>query len=354
MTGSIEVGFWRGRRVFLTGHTGFKGAWLLFWLHHLGAEVHGYSLPPDTDPNLFEALGLAQFGHHRIGDIRDLDNLKAAIRAADPEIVFHLAAQPLVRRAFKSPAYTFEVNVQGTVHLLEACRGRDAQKAVVVVTSDKCYENLHTAQGYNESDRLGGREPYSASKAAAELVTRAYRESYLHPRTGVATARAGNVIGGGDWCADRLIPDAVRAFSRAEELVIRNPGAVRPWQYVLEPLSGYLMLAQALAAGGRVAEAWNFGPPSDQLVTVGVLVEMLASAWSSDCRWRAEEEPGACHEAGLLMLRSDKAHERLGWSPRMSLGEAVAATVSWYKAYYRGGELKSLLLEHFREYECGS
>ncbi|MGF7210498.1 CDP-glucose 4,6-dehydratase [Skermanella aerolata] len=334
--------FWQGRRVFLTGHTGFKGSWLVAWLSGLGAEVSGYSLPPATDPNLFAILGGADLCRHVEGDVRDAAALADAMRAADPEIAIHMAAQPLVRLSYAEPSETFDVNVQGTVNFLEACRRQKGLRSVVVVTTDKCYENREWAWSYRESDPLGGLDPYSASKACAEIVTHSYRSSFFSPEryaehgVAVASARAGNVFGGGDWSADRLVPDIVRAFSKGETVTIRNPGAVRPWQHVLEPLSGYLMLARAgIERGAETARAWNFGPADAQLVTVGDFVGLMVDAWGGG-RFETPPQENAPHEANLLLLDSGLARRCLNWRPSFSLDQAIRATADWYRSCYDG------------------
>jgi CDP-glucose 4,6-dehydratase len=334
--------FWKGRRVFLTGHTGFKGSWLVAWLNALEADVFGYSLPPDTDPNLFRILDGANLCRHVEGNLRDAGHLAEAMSAADPEIAIHMAAQPLVRLSYATPVETFETNVQGTVNFLDACRRQKNLRSVVVVTTDKCYENREWAWSYRETDPLGGLDPYSASKACAEIVTNAYRASFFAPQqhgkhgVAVASARAGNVFGGGDWSADRLVPDIVRAFSRGEPVTIRNPNAVRPWQHVLEPLSGYLMLARAgVERGAEVARAWNFGPADGQLVTVGDFVRQMIEAWGAG-RSEVVSQADAPHEANLLLLDSGLARRQLGWSPHFGFDEAVQATADWYRSCYAG------------------
>lgn len=326
-----------GERVFVTGDTGFKGAWLASWLTRLGADVTGYALDPLTDPSLFDAIDLgAQLGQVR-GDVRDRDRLVAEVEAAAPSVIFHLAAQALVRRAYVTPRETFETNVMGTVNVLEATRLCPSVRAVVIVTTDKVYENKETGTPFRETDALGGTDPYGASKGAAELVTTAYRESYFRDgAAAIASARAGNVIGGGDWAPDRIIPDSVRALVAGEPIVVRNPDAVRPWQHVLEPLSGYLQLGAALLdEGSRYAEAWNFGPTeerSDQ--PVRWVVDQFIGHWGSGS-WVSyqgtEEQP---HEAQRLSLDSAKARELLGWAPVWDPQTAVERTVAWYREYY--------------------
>ncbi len=358
-------GVFRGRRMLVTGHTGFKGSWLTLWLLELGAQVTGYALDPPTEPNLFEAIGLAQYGgllDDRRGDVRDAGGLRRVVAETEPEIVLHLAAQPMVRRSYLEPRLTYETNVIGTVNLLEAVResvgaGR-GPRAVVNVTTDKCYENLETRRAYVESDALGGYDPYSSSKACSELVTSAYRRSYFagSESPAVASARAGNVLGGGDWGEDRIVPDCVRALVRGDVVEVRSPQAVRPWQHVLEPLSGYLCLAAALLEGREAGErstgpasgAWNFGPGAACLVTVREVVEAVLQAWGAG-EWRPA--PGAAeqrHEAGLLVLDAGKAERELGWRPVWDVDETVAATMRWYAAW-AGGSGAERLAELCRE-----
>jgi len=330
----IDPAFWRGKRVFLTGHTGFKGAWMALILHRLGAEVHGFALEPESPHGVFEAADVRTTlrGHH-IGDIRDRDAVAIQLRKAAPEIVLHMAAQALVRRSYSDPVATYATNVMGTVHVLEAVRLVPAVRAVVVVTSDKCYENVGQAAGYREGDRLGGRDPYSNSKACAELVVAAYRQSFFaaNGATNIATARAGNVIGGGDWAEDRLVPDAIRAFAAGKPLRVRNPDAVRPWQHVLDPLSGYLALAERLATDGeRYAEAWNFGPRQASEVPVRTIIDRLAGLWGAGASWERDQSSHH-HEAAYLALDSTRAEQRLGWRPSLDLDEALRLTVDWYR-----------------------
>lgn len=327
-------GFFRGKTVLVTGHTGFKGAWLAEWLLRLGATVVGYALPPDQTPSLYRLLGLSDRMQSVLADVRDQAKLGSVLAESRPEIVLHLAAQPLVRRSYREPVATFETNVMGTVHLLEAVRKTDSVRSVVIVTSDKCYENVGAARGYRESDPLGGHDPYSASKGAAEIVTAAYRRSFFSDPgcAGVASARAGNVIGGGDWSEDRLVPDLVRGIERGEPVVIRNPTSVRPWQHVLEPLSGYLMLARALwDEPRRFSDGFNFGPRQAEL-PVGDLARRFVEALGGGTL--APPPAGAePHEASLLLLDSTKARDVLGWTPKLSIEDAVALTVDWYREH---------------------
>ena len=330
----LDRGFWNKKKVFLTGHTGFKGGWLATWLVEMGAQVAGYALKPDTEPSFFALSGLDERMHSIIGDVREKENVRRAMQAHQPEIVFHLAAQSLVRRSYREPVDTIATNVMGTVHILEAVRRTQSVRAAVIVTSDKCYENRDQLQGYREDEPMGGHDPYSSSKGCAELVTAAYRRSFLEsadPRVGVATVRAGNVIGGGDWAEDRLVPDAIRALQHGKSLVVRNPGAVRPWQHVLEPLAGYLMLAERLShESGKWAGAWNFGPRDEDAVAVSALAEQIIRLWGEGA-WQAAPEHDAPHEARYLKLDCSKARKLLGWRPRLTLEEAVDMTVAWYR-----------------------
>jgi CDP-glucose 4,6-dehydratase len=329
--------FWRGKRVFLTGHTGFKGSWLTLWLAEMGALVRGYALAPETDPSMFRALALDDVCDSIISDVREPGDLAAAVSAFRPDVAIHLAAQSLVRPSYRDPLGTFATNVQGTANFLESCRGVDALRAIVVVTTDKCYLNREQPHPYGEDEPLGGHDPYSASKACAELVTRAYRLSFFD-RAGcaqVASARGGNVFGGGDWCANRLVPDAMRAFSAGEAVAVRNPDSVRPWQHVIPLLHGYLLLARALFdEGPAFAAAFNFGPSADRAISVRMLIERLAEAWGGGARWESRPDPNAPHEANLLMLDAARARARLEWRPADDMAASIKATVDWYKAYY--------------------
>jgi CDP-glucose 4,6-dehydratase len=335
----IDKGFWKQRRVFITGHTGFKGSWLCLWLHKLGAIVTGYSLEPPTNPNLFTLASVDKLVNSIKGDVRDRQALINALNGAKPEIVFHLAAQPLVRDSYRNPVDTYEINVMGTANVLEAVRlyGQTV-RAVVNITTDKVYENREWCWGYRENEPLGGYDPYSNSKACSELVTAAYRNSYFNPndynrhKLSIATARAGNVIGGGDWAADRIVPDCISSFSKGETVILRNPHAIRPWQHVLEPLSGYLHLAQALVLNGAgYADAWNFGPLDSDCVPVGTLVEKLCKVWGNGANYKIASDKGP-HEASFLKLDCSKAIARLQWQPQWRLDKTVEAIVKWYQS----------------------
>ena len=348
--------FWYGKRVLLTGHTGFKGGWLALWLQKKGALVAGYALPPAGTESLFELAGVAERMESVIADIRDLDTLRREFERFRPEIVFHLAAQPLVRLSYAEPVETFHTNVIGTANLLEAVRKTRQCRVVVSITSDKCYENKEWVWGYRESDPLGGHDPYSASKACAEIVNAAYRRSFFQAgeesSVALATARAGNVIGGGDFSKDRLVPDIMAAIMKGKPLNIRSPGAVRPWQHVLEPLSGYLLLAQKLWSHPRqYAQSWNFGPPPEDSRPVRWMVERLNECWGEGVPWAIDAAP-TVHEANVLTLDSTQARVVLGWKPRWTLEQTLAAIVSWYKAYKRGEALKDVVLRQIAAYEA--
>jgi CDP-glucose 4,6-dehydratase len=347
-------GFWRGRRILLTGHTGFKGAWLALWLQRLGAQVTGYSQPPPTQPNLFELAHVAVGMDSQSGDVRDLGALVAAMTRARPEIVIHMAAQTLVRYGYANPVETYATNVMGTVHVLEAIRRQTGVRVALMITSDKCYENREWVWGYREEEPFGGRDPYSNSKGCAELVTAAYRQSYFAPGADVAlgSARAGNVIGGGDWAVDRLVPDTMTAFGAGRTVIIRNPQAIRPWQHVLEPLSGYLLLAERLwEKGAEYAEGWNFGPRDEDARPVAWVVERLATLWGEGANWECDFQAHP-HEARFLKLDCSKARHRLGWSPRLPLEQGLAWTADWYRAHQLGHDLREVTLEQIERYEA--
>jgi len=330
--------FFRGKRVLVTGHTGFKGAWLSLWLHQMGAQVTGYSLPaPQGELTFFQATGVQAGLQHIEGDIRDLNRVNAAVQDCQPEIAFHLAAQPLVRESFRNPVETYSTNVVGTAHVLDALRGCKATRSIVAVTTDKCYENRELAAGYTEDDRLGGHDPYSSSKACAELVASAYRDSYFNAQqVGLATARAGNVIGGGDWAAERLVPDFVRGIQSGQPLTIRSPNAIRPWQHVLEPLCGYMVLAKALWSQPEAFGCgWNFGPEAAAHITVLQLAEKLTSSWGQGSVEVNAPADSSMHETGVLALNCSKARNDLGWRPALAIDDTIRYTTDWYSGYYR-------------------
>jgi len=344
--------FWRGKKVLLTGDTGFKGSWLGLWLNDLGARVHGCALEPDTTPSLSEQLNLSELIDGCILDIRDECALAARVRSLAPDIVFHLAAQPLVRLSYDQPLETFLTNVMGTAHLLNAARGLTNPCAIVVVATDKVYENLESGRAYRESDSLGGHDPYSASKAATEIVVSSWRSSFFSgdAPVRVASARAGNVIGGGDWAQDRLVPDIVRALSSGLPVQVRNPGSVRPWQHVLDPLSGYMTLAERLFTSPDSAyqDAFNFGPDPRETRPVRDLVSESLELWGGE--WQDATDPDAPHEASLLNLNIDKARDILGWSPRWTFSRAVERTMNWYKQHQNGGSARGLVREDIRQF----
>ena len=345
---------WLGRRVFLTGHTGFKGGWLALWLTHLGAEVRGFALDPNTAPNLFRIARIGDRMDDVRGDIRDGAAVEKAMTEFAPEVVFHLAAQPLVRVSYADPIATYETNVLGTARVLDAVRRTPSVRAVVVVTTDKCYENREWNWSYRESDALGGYDPYSSSKACAEIVAAAFRQSYFSGdrKVGLATARAGNVIGGGDWSMDRLIPDLVRGFAKGEAVPIRRPHAIRPWQHVLEPLDGYIRLAEQLLRddASRYATAYNFGPADEDAQTVEWIAERMTKAWGDGAMWRLDADPGV-HEAGYLKLDASRAKAELGWTPQLRLGDALDWVVAWYKAKIAGADMQAFTLAQLETYE---
>ncbi|OIQ85893.1 CDP-glucose 4,6-dehydratase [mine drainage metagenome] len=351
--------FWGGKRVLLTGHTGFKGGWLSLWLQSMGAEVVGYALAPPTRPSLFEIADVGKGITSINGDVRDLGHLRTVLAEHRPEIVFHMAAQAMVRYSYAEPVETYSTNVMGTVNLLEAVRGTGGVKAVVNVTSDKCYENREWVWGYRENEAMGGFDPYSNSKGCAELVTAAYRSSYFHPDkyhehgVALATGRAGNVIGGGDWAEDRLIPDIMRAITQGQAVNIRNPHAIRPWQHVLEPLSGYLLLAKKLyEEGASCAEGWNFGPNDEDAKPVQWIVDSLTRAWGEGASWAldAGEHP---HEAHYLKLDCSKAKARLDWRPRWRLEHTLGKIIDWQRAYQEGKDMRVFSLSQIQQYVSG-
>ncbi len=351
--------FWREKRVFVTGHTGFKGSWLCLWLQQLGASVTGYALAPPTKPSLFDTAQVSQGMTSIIGDIRDGAAISDALQYASPDIVIHMAAQPLVRRSYIDPAETYSTNVMGTLHLLEAVRQTPSIRAVVNVTTDKCYENREWVWGYRENEPMGGFDPYSSSKACSELITAAYRNSFFNVsqdgkhKVALASARAGNVIGGGDWSEDRLIPDILRAIAHQQAVYIRNPAAVRPWQHVLEPLSGYMMLAERLYCEGSIfAEAFNFGPADEDAKPVQWLVEQFTQRWGDGAFWKFDEGQHP-HESHYLKLDCSKAHGRLGWRPRWNLSQAIDAIIIWHKVYINhcdSQEIRALCVQQINDF----
>lgn len=353
----LNPAFWNGKRVLLTGHTGFKGSWLSLWLQSMGAQVVGYALAPPTSPSLFEIAKVSNGMTSITGDIRDLAKLQAVFVGHRPEIVFHMAAQPLVRYSYQNPVETYSTNVMGTVHLLEAARNTPGVKAVVNITTDKCYENREWVWGYRENEPMGGYDPYSSSKACAELASSAYRLSFFNDNSyeqhgvALATVRAGNVIGGGDWAQDRLIPDILAAFEQGKLVNIRNPHAIRSWQHVLEPLRGYLVLAERLFEfGPSYAEGWNFGPNDEDAKTVGWIVEKMAALWGGDTKWQIDtgEHP---HEANYLRLDISKARSRLDWRPALCLNDALKLIIDWSKNHQAKVDSKELTLAQIKSYQ---
>lgn len=353
----MDAEFWQGKRVFLTGHTGFKGGWLGLWLQQLGANVTGYALDAPTTPSLFEVAGVARGMVSIIGDVRDGEALKRAMAQARPEIVIHMAAQPLVRYSYVNPVETYATNVMGVVNLLEAVRETPGVRSVVNVTSDKCYENREWPWGYRENEAMGGYDPYSNSKGCAELVTAGYRSSFFNAERyaehGIAlgSGRAGNVIGGGDWAMDRLIPDMLRAIGAGQPVMIRNPHAIRPWQHVLEPLSGYLTLAEKLYTEGPAhAEGWNFGPHDTDAKSVEWIIERMTQEWGADASWSLDGQNHP-HEATYLKLDCSKARGQLGWHPRWDIGQTIAKIVEWHKAFDQGMDMREFTLAQITNYQ---
>ncbi len=357
---SMDVNFWRGKRVFVTGHTGFKGSWLSLWLQQLGAEVVGFSQTPPTQPNLFEVARVGDGMTSMIGDIRDLNALATAMATSQPDIALHLAAQPLVRYSYQNPVETYSTNVMGTVHFLEAVRQTPSVRVAVVITSDKCYENREWVWGYRENEAMGGHDPYSNSKGCAELVTAAYRSSFFSPETydqhqvALASVRAGNVIGGGDWALDRLIPDMIKAFHQEKPVLIRNPHAIRPWQHVLEPLGGYLLLAEKLwLHGAEFVGGWNFGPLDEDARPVSWIVDRLTTLWGNGASWELDGGSHP-HEATYLKLDCSKAKTLLGWQPRLTLADTLEWIVEFYQAYYRGEAAGQIAADQIARYQARS
>ncbi|MDR2026241.1 MAG: CDP-glucose 4,6-dehydratase [Prevotellaceae bacterium] len=357
MENMVDSNLYKGRKVFVTGHTGFKGSWLCLLLHELGAEVFGYALNPPTNPSLYEIAKVDELVTSHIADVRDYDTLYSVISAVQPDTVFHLAAQPLVRDSYKNPVDTYAVNVMGTVNLLEAVRHTGSVRAAVNVTTDKCYENREWLWGYRENEPMGGYDPYSNSKGCSELVTSAFRRSFFNPadygkthRVALASARAGNVIGGGDWAEDRLIPDFIRAIGNREKVKIRSPHAVRPWQHVLEPLSGYLMLgAKLLTDGCKYAEGWNFGPDDSDTQPVEWIIDRICTLWGDNASYETDTNPQP-HEATYLKLDCSKAKTRLGWYPKWNIDTAIKRIVEWTKACNQGEDMRSFCKKQIREY----
>lgn len=353
----MNLDFWRGKRVFLTGHTGFKGSWLCLWLQELGAEVVGFSQPAPTQPSLFEAAQVAEGMQSIEGDVRDLTALTVAMAEAQPDIALHLAAQPLVRYSYQNPVETYSTNVMGTVHFLEAVRHTPSLRVAVVITSDKCYENREWVWGYRENEPMGGHDPYSNSKGCAELVTAAYRSSFFSPEkygdhgVALASVRAGNVIGGGDWAIDRLIPDMIKAFHLGQPVLIRNPHAIRPWQHVLEPLGGYLLLAENLwQDASKFVGGWNFGPHDDDARPVSWIVDRLTTLWGKGATWELDGRSHP-HEANYLKLDCSKAKTELGWQPKLNLSETLAWIVEFYQGYYDDQSAKEIAASQIFRYQ---
>jgi len=347
--------FWQGKKVFVTGHTGFKGSWLSLWLSELGAEVQGYALAPETNPNLFTEARVAEKINSEIGDIRDLAKLQKSMQVFNPDILIHMAAQPLVRLSYKTPVETYDINVMGTVKVLEAARKCSKLKSIVSVTTDKCYENKEWIWGYREDEAMGGYDPYSSSKACAELVSSAYRRSFMQEQgIGLATARAGNVIGGGDWSGDRLIPDILKSFEKNQPVIIRNPKSTRPWQHVLEPLSGYLVLAQKLYESPEdYAEGWNFGPKDEGAKPVDWILDKMVKNWQGEASWQLDDNTHP-HEAGFLKLDISKAKAKLNWQPIWSLDNTLEKIIQWHQAWLAKQDMQQACLNEIKQYNTNS
>jgi CDP-glucose 4,6-dehydratase len=348
----VDKFFWNGKKVLVTGHTGFKGGWLCLWLESLGAEVYGISLDPNTKFSLFNECNIKSSVKSEIADIRDLDKIKRLIKSISPEIIIHMAAQPLVRLSYESPVDTFSTNVMGTLNIFESARMLTSLKAIVNVTTDKCYENKEWVWGYRESDELGGFDPYSSSKACSEILTRAYRRSFFdNMGIGVATVRAGNVIGGGDWSQDRLVPDILLSIQNGKTVKVRNPLAIRPWQHVLEPLSGYLIIAQLLYKRNlEFSDSWNFGPNNTDVKTVSWIVERILSTWGSDVEW-AHDKSEQPKETNYLQLDISKVRRILDWQPKWNIEKAIENIVIWHKSWLKNENMKSICLEQIKEYQ---
>jgi len=352
LKGQVSPEFWRDKRVFLTGHTGFKGGWMSIWLQDMGAIVKGFSLAPYTSPNLFEEARVAEGMESEIGDIRSLEAVTASMLAFNPDILFHMAAQPLVRLSYAEPVATYATNVMGTLHVLEAARKCKNLKSIVAITTDKCYQNKEWAWGYRENEAMGGHDPYSSSKGCCELLIASYRNSFFSTvdTPALASVRAGNVIGGGDWSEDRLIPDILKAFEKAEAVVVRNPLSTRPWQHVLEPLSGYLVLAENLyIEGDSFAEAWNFGPKDEDCQSVERILNTMIKSWGESASWKLDENNNP-HEAGFLKLDCSKAKQKLGWEPKWNLEFTLNSIVNWHKAFRNKEDIKQACIKEIKLY----
>jgi CDP-glucose 4,6-dehydratase len=353
LKGKVNPTFWKGKKVFITGHTGFKGSWLTLWLQDMGAIVKGYALDPNTNPNLFTQAKVAQNMDSEIGDITDLNHINDSMKIFNPEVLIHMAAQPLVRLSYQEPVLTYTTNVMGTVNVLEAARKCTNLKAIVSVTTDKCYENKEWPWGYRENEPMGGHDPYSSSKGCVELVTAAYRKSFFNDENSafLASARAGNVIGGGDWSADRLIPDILKAFEKNEPVIVRNPMSTRPWQHVLEPLSGYLVLAQHLFEdGSNVAEGWNFGPKDEDCKPVSWILDRMVTKWGNGASWELDKNNNP-HEAGYLKLDCSKAAMRLNWYPKWNLEHTLERIINWHQHYIAQKNIQEQCLLEIAKYQ---
>jgi CDP-glucose 4,6-dehydratase len=353
LKGKVNPTFWKGKKVFITGHTGFKGSWLSLWLQEMGAVVKGYALDPNTNPNLFTQAKVAQNMDSEIGDITDLNHISESMKIFNPEVLIHMAAQPLVRLSYQEPVLTYTTNVMGTVNVLEAARKCTNLKAIVSVTTDKCYENKEWSWGYRENEPMGGHDPYSSSKGCVELVTAAYRKSFFNGENSafIASARAGNVIGGGDWSADRLIPDILRAFEKNEPVIVRNPLSTRPWQHVLEPISGYLVLAQHLfEEGSNVAEGWNFGPKDEDCKPVSWILDRMVTNWGNGASWQLDKNHNP-HEAGYLKLDCSKAAMRLNWYPKWNLEYTLESIINWHQHYIAQKNIQEQCLLEITKYQ---
>lgn len=348
---TVKRDFWEGKRVFLTGHTGFKGSWLSIWLTDMGAQVKGYSLKPNTEPNLFDLANVAVGIKSQFGDIRNYYDLKSSLESFSPEIILHLAAQPLVRESYEDPLETYSTNVMGTANLLQVSRNLPDLRSIVIVTTDKCYENKEWEWGYRENDPMGGYDPYSSSKGCAELVTSAFRRSFFRStRVAIASARAGNVIGGGDWSKDRLIPDVIQSYNEGKQVVIRNPKATRPWQHVIEPLSGYLVLAEQLYNNGQAfAEPFNFGPRDEDCQSVESILNNITENWRDCPGWKLDDESNP-HEARFLKLDISKAKHRLNWTPKWNLESTIKRIIDWNNAYNRQEDMRKYCINEIKSY----